>query len=79
MPRRYTELPVAAATAYAQLQTAALGFELSRDVSHLHGSFSTKRVKGTVQWYFSFREQERVHQIYVGPDSDAVRALVEKA
>jgi hypothetical protein len=79
MPRRYTELSVAAATAYAQLQTAALGSELSRDVSHLHGSYSTKRVKGTVQWYFSFREQDQVRQIYVGPDNEAIRALVTRA
>jgi hypothetical protein len=80
MPQRYTELPVAAATAYAQLQTAALGFELARDVSHLHGSFSTKQVKGKLHWYFSFREpDQRIRQIYVGPDGDALRRLVEKA
>lgn len=77
---RYQDLPVSAATAYAQLQTAALGIELARDVSHLHGSFSTKTVKGTSQWYFSFREpDQRVRQIYVGPDTDEVRALVAKA
>ncbi|WP_290661873.1 hypothetical protein [Aquabacterium sp.] len=80
MPARFTELPVSAATAYAQLQTAALAVELARDVSHLHGSFSTKRVKGTRQWYFAFREaDQRVRQIYVGPDNDDIRALVEKA
>jgi hypothetical protein len=79
MPVRYADLPVAAATAYAQLQTAALGFELARDVSHLHGSFSTKAVKGTRQWYFSFREADRVRQIYVGPDTEAVRMLVGRA
>lgn len=80
MPSRYQDLPVSAATAYAQLQTAALGLELARDVSHLHGSFSTKPVKGTLQWYFSFREpDQRVRQIYVGPDTDDVRSLVERA
>ncbi len=80
MPTRFTELPVSAATAYAQLQTAALAVELARDVSHLHGSFSTKQVKGTRQWYFAFREaDQRVRQIYVGPDNDDIRSLVEKA
>lgn len=80
MPERFTELPVSAATAYAQLHSAALAVELARDVSHLHGSFSTKQVKGSAQWYFSFREpDQRVHQIYVGPDNDGVRALVAKA
>ena len=80
MSSRYVELPVSAATAYAQLQSAALAVELSRDVSHLHGSFSTKQVKGTRQWYFSFREpDQRLRQIYVGPDNEQVRALVAKA
>lgn len=76
---RYTELPVSAATAYAQLHTAAQAVELDRNVSHLHGTFSTKKVKGTVQWYFAFRDtDQRVRQIYVGPDNDEVRTLVEK-
>lgn len=80
MPSRFTELPVSAATAYAQLQSAALAVELARDVSHLQGSFSTKQVKGTSQWYFSFREpDQRIRQIYVGPDSASVRELVAKA
>ena len=80
MPTRYAELPVAAATAYAQLQSATLAVELARDVSHLQGSFSTKLIKGSAQWYFSFREpDQRIRQIYVGPDNTQVRALVEKA
>jgi hypothetical protein len=80
MPSRFTELPVSASTAYAQLQSAALAVELSRDVSHLQGSFSTKQVKNTSQWYFSFREpDQRVRQIYVGPDNDEVRGLVARA
>jgi len=80
MPKRFTELPVSAATAYAQLQSAALAVELARDVSHLHGSFSVKQVKGFGHWYFSFRESDqRIRQIYVGPDNDEVRALVGKA
>ena len=80
MPQLYDELPVSAATAYAQLHTAATGLELHRNVAHLHGSFSTKTVKGSKQWYFSFREpDQRVRQIYVGPDNAQVRALVEQA
>ena len=80
MDHRFTELPVSAATAYSQLQSAAMAVELARDVSHLHGSFSTKKVKATTQWYFSFREPDQhLRQIYVGPDNDGVRALVAKA
>lgn len=80
MPIRFTELSVAAATAYAQLQSATLAVELARDVSHLQGSFSTKLIKGSAHWYFSFREpDQRVRQIYVGPDREEVRALVAHA
>jgi len=80
MPEHYQDLPVSAATAYAQLQTAALAVELDRDVSHLNGSFSAKTVKGSRQWYFSFREpDQRVRQIYVGPDNEQVRELIDKA
>ena len=80
MPKFYRELPVSASTAYAQLHAAAMGLELARDVSHLHGSFATKQVRGTTQWYFAFREpDQRVRQIYVGPDSPEVRLLVERA
>lgn len=80
MPKFYRELPISASTAYAQLHAAAMGMELDRDVSHLHGSFATKQVRGSKHWYFAFREpDQRVRQIYVGPDSVEVRALVERA
>lgn len=80
MPQRYVDQPVATATAYAQLHTATLGFEFDRDVSHLNGSFGTKTVKGSQHWYFSFRDvDQRVRQLYVGPDTDAIRQLVERA
>ncbi len=80
MANYFTELPVSAATAYAQLQTAALAVELERNVAHLHGSFSTKTIKNTKQWYFSFRQpDQRVRQIYIGPDNGAVRELVNSA
>jgi len=80
MPKFYRELPVSASTAYAQVHAAALALELARDVSHLQGSFATKTVRGSRHWYFAFREpDQRIRQIYVGPDSAEVRALVERA
>lgn len=80
MPTRYSTQPVATATAYAQLHTAAVGIEFDRDVTHLNGSFGTKTIHGSAQWYFSFRDvDQRVRQLYVGPDSAEVRALVERA
>ena len=80
MPQRFKDQPVSTSTAYAQLHTAALGVDFARDVSHLNGSFGTKQVKGTTQWYFSFRDiDQRVRQLYVGPDTPAILELVQKA
>lgn len=80
MLARYISQPVGTSTAYAQLHTAAMGIEFDRDVSHLNGSFGTKTVHGSLQWYFSFRDvDQRVRQLYVGPDTDEVRALVDRA
>ncbi len=80
MAPRYVAQSIATATAYAQLHTAALGLEFDRDVSHLNGSFGTKTIHGSLQWYFSFRDvDQRVRQVYVGPDTDEVRGLVQRA
>lgn len=74
----YQEQPVATSTAYAQLHTATLGLDFARDAAHLSGSFGTKTIKGTVQWYFSFRDVDQsVRQLYVGADSPALRELAE--
>lgn len=79
MPRFITQ-PVSASTAFAQLHTAALGVEFARDVAHLSGSFGTKTIKGGLHWYYSFRDVDQsVRQIYVGPDTPAVQALVGQA
>lgn len=69
-------LPLSAQTAYAQLLDAALAQELARSVTTLSGSFARKVIKRQTYWYYNYREGARVRQIYVGPDSDQVRALV---
>lgn len=72
--------PVATSTAYAQLHSAALGVEFSRDVAHLSGGFGTKTIKGAKHWYYAFRDVDQsVRQIYVGPDTPDVQALVGQA
>jgi len=72
----YSDLSVAAQTAFAQLQDSAV--TLPRGAAALHGSFSAKTVRGRKYWYFAFREGAKVRQIYVGPDEPRVRALVEQ-
>ena len=76
----HTELPLSAQTAYAQLSDVATSFELNRSVENLHGSFSSKAVQGARYWYFSFRDLNgQLRQLYVGPDTDPVRAAVKRA
>ena len=79
MPALYTDLSLSAQTAYAQLLDAALGAELVRSVADLPGSFNAKTVKGRTYWYFQYTEPAgKLRQVYVGPDNDAVRALMAR-
>jgi hypothetical protein len=74
---RFTDLSLSAQTAYAQLFETTLAGELSRSVANLRGSFARKTVKGRDYWYFQFTDLGGVlRQLYVGPDSGPVRALV---
>ncbi len=78
MVAAYTELPLAAQTAYAQLLDASLAAEHQRSVADISGSFAAKTVGGRKYWYFQYTEPAgKLRQIFVGPDTDAVRALVE--
>ncbi len=78
-PLRYAELSLSAQTAYAEVFDQARAAELQRSVSHLNGSFASKSVKGRAYWYFAYRDIDgSVRQLYVGPDDDRVRALIER-
>lgn len=78
MALEYHELTSAAQAAYAQLMDAALTAEHMRTVADLTGSFSSKTVKGHKYWYFQYTEPSgKLRQIYVGPDNDAVKSLIE--
>lgn len=75
----FTELSLTAQTAYAQLLEAVVSAEHSRSVADLTGSFAAKTVRGQKYWYFQYTEPAgKLRQVYVGPDSDVVRALVDK-
>lgn len=77
---RFRELSPSAQTAYAQLLDAVLAADVNRNVANLPGSFAPKTVKDKKYWYFQFRDPVAgVRQIYVGPDSKEVRALVKLA
>lgn len=77
----FTELPLSAQTAFAQANDAALAADLSRSVASLRGSFAKKTVKGGTYWYFQHQDEVsgQRRQLYVGPDSEQVRALMGEA
>jgi hypothetical protein len=76
----YLELSAAAQTAYAQLFEAALTADHVRSVADLSGSFAAKTVKGRTYWYYQCTQPSgALTQHYVGPESPAVRRLVEGA
>ena len=75
---RFTELPLSAQTAYAELAEQTRAFEASSALSGLVGSFHKLSRKGRDYWYFAFRDGDKVRMSYVGPDEERVRALVLK-
>ena len=76
-----TPLSASAQSAYAELLEVTRHQELARSVGNLSGSFNRKTVEGATYWYYQFRDSAGAdtRQIFVGPDSEQVRALVEKA
>jgi hypothetical protein len=79
MHTRYTNLTSSAQSAYAQLVDAALLSEHMRSVADLSGSFASKTVKGYKYWYYQYSEPSgKLKQIFVGPDNDAINALIAR-
>jgi hypothetical protein len=75
----FQELPLTAQTAYAQLLESAVSAEHFRSLADLPGSFAAKSVRGHKYWYFQYTEPSgKLRQAYVGPDGDAVRALMAR-
>lgn len=75
----YTELPSTAQTAYAQLFEACQTGDYLRSAANLPGSFAAKTVKGRRYWYFQYTEPAgKLRQVYVGPDTPEVQALIAK-
>lgn len=76
---RFSELPLAAQTAYAEVFSQAQNFELSGALSGLTGAFHKRTIKGRDYWYFGYRDiDQKGRMVYVGPDSPRVRALVQR-
>lgn len=79
MPRWYISLSASAQAAFANLVPAAQSVALQRSVSDLPGGFTQKKLGQKVYWYYQFKSLDgKTRQIYLGNDSDSLRALMDK-
>ncbi|HET6419506.1 MAG TPA: nucleotidyltransferase domain-containing protein [Geobacteraceae bacterium] len=62
---------------YADLRERLEAFEAMRSIASLPGELTTKTVKGIVYHYFQATLPGGRTQIYIGPDSDEVRRLID--
>jgi hypothetical protein len=62
---------------YADLRERLEIFESMRNIASLPGEFTTKNIKGLVYHYFQTMLPGGRTQIYIGPDSEEVRRLIE--
>jgi hypothetical protein len=77
---QFQALSMASQTAFAQVSEVALAAEHLRSVADLPGSFVAKTVKGHQYWYYQYSEPAGPRrQLFVGPNNDAVKALMAKA
>lgn len=75
----HSEMSAAAQTAYGNLTQAARQAELARSVAQLPGGFVKKTIKARVYWYYQAKMPDgKASQIYVGPDDEDTRELIEK-
>ena len=76
---RFSELPLSAQTAHAELAEQTRALELNSALAGLVGSFQKLARKGNNYWYFAYRDLgQKVRMLYVGPDDQRVRALVTR-
>lgn len=77
---KFQPLSMTAQTAFSQVVEVALSIEHMRSVADLPGSFVAKTVKGHKYWYYQYTEPAGARrQVFVGPDGDAVHALIARA
>lgn len=62
---------------YADLRERLEAYEAMRSIASLPGDFTSKTVKGTRYYYFQTILPGGRAQIYIGPDNDAVRRLIQ--
>jgi hypothetical protein len=75
----FADSSMAAQAAYSSVLSAARMAQLNRSPADLPGGFASKTVHGRLYWYYQRKGPTGLEQIYVGPDDEATRALIEAA
>ena len=74
----YTDLSATAQTAYSQLVDSLQAASVSRCVADVPGSFNRKSIRGKDYWYYQSRLLDAsIKQVYLGPHSERLQALIE--
>lgn len=78
MQHWYENLSASAQAAFANIVPAAQSMDLQRSVADLPGGFTQKKLGLKVYWYYQFKSLDgKTRQIYLGNDSDSLRALMD--
>ncbi|MDB5957327.1 nucleotidyltransferase domain-containing protein [Ramlibacter sp.] len=74
----FANLSASAQTNFAELFEQVQAAAFDRSVRDLPGSFNKKVIKGREYWYWQVRDLQGVNrQVYLGPDDERVRKLVQ--
>ncbi|TAG00987.1 MAG: hypothetical protein EAZ43_12525 [Betaproteobacteria bacterium] len=75
----FTDISLQGQTAYVQTVEALQSQEITRCIADVSGSFNRKIIGERSYWYYQSRLLDgRVHQTYLGPDSERLQALIDK-
>jgi hypothetical protein len=75
----YSELSAAAQASFAGLDVAARDADVRRGVAAVPGGFVKKHDKAHAYWYYQQKQPNgKVQQVFVGPDDEKTRALIER-
>src|SRR5438552_18735034 len=71
-------LPVVVHTQYAELLQQLIAADARGVTGSRSGALVTKEIKGRQYWYLQIREASKQRQVYLGPEGDRTRAIVER-
>lgn len=74
----FTDLPIAAQTAYAELLEQTRVFEMTK-LAGLKGTFGRRMIRRREYVYFSYKDVDgALRMVYVGPTDERINALIEQ-